>query len=275
MNLSVENVLLFALVVCALYFLMNRCGCKEGMKNSGNPENSSDCERLCSERRVGLSIGQQCVYDKDCEKGGIGCKIGGITLCRLCDNDDSTDYPSCAGYLPSPPPPPPPSPPPPSPPPPPPPPPPSPPPSGEKSLQELGITTPVDNKMMFDITILDLDPKKYDSIRYHFIPRLGEWWVNFERGGPTLYDNVKDQRLTLLNNLRKHAGMNSISVYRKKGKFHVYSYNIHFSGSGYIIFWDDTGDNYSMQNYVVANHDLGYDSDRPKLRAFFSDFGAR
>ena len=30
MNLSVEHVLMFALVVCALYYLMGKCGCKEG-----------------------------------------------------------------------------------------------------------------------------------------------------------------------------------------------------------------------------------------------------
>jgi hypothetical protein len=30
MNLSVEHVLMFALVVCALYYLMGKCDCKEG-----------------------------------------------------------------------------------------------------------------------------------------------------------------------------------------------------------------------------------------------------
>lgn len=30
MNLSVEHVLMFALVICALYYLMGKCGCKEG-----------------------------------------------------------------------------------------------------------------------------------------------------------------------------------------------------------------------------------------------------
>ena len=30
MNLSAEHVLMFALVICALYYLMNKCDCKEG-----------------------------------------------------------------------------------------------------------------------------------------------------------------------------------------------------------------------------------------------------
>jgi len=96
MNITVESVLMIALVVYALYLLVNRCGCQEGMKDSGDPENSSDCERLCKERGVGLSQGQQCVYDKDCKYGGVGCKIGGVSLCRLCDNDESSDYLPCS-----------------------------------------------------------------------------------------------------------------------------------------------------------------------------------
>ena len=31
MNLSVEHVLMFALVFCAFYYMTNRCGCKEGV----------------------------------------------------------------------------------------------------------------------------------------------------------------------------------------------------------------------------------------------------
>ena len=37
MNMNVETILMIALVVCALYLLVNRCLCKEGMKNSGDP----------------------------------------------------------------------------------------------------------------------------------------------------------------------------------------------------------------------------------------------
>mgnify|MGYP000993824400 CR=1 FL=1 len=42
MNLSVEHVLMFALIVCALYYLMGSCGCKEGYTPSGKP---GDCCR--------------------------------------------------------------------------------------------------------------------------------------------------------------------------------------------------------------------------------------
>jgi hypothetical protein len=39
MNLSVEHVLMFVLVFCAFYYMMNRCGCKEGMgKIDNRPE---------------------------------------------------------------------------------------------------------------------------------------------------------------------------------------------------------------------------------------------
>lgn len=37
MNLSVETLLMIVLVVCALYYLMNKCACKEGMTDSGGP----------------------------------------------------------------------------------------------------------------------------------------------------------------------------------------------------------------------------------------------
>ena len=42
MTITVEHVLLFALVVYALYYLLNRCGCKEGMKDSGVQVNCAD-----------------------------------------------------------------------------------------------------------------------------------------------------------------------------------------------------------------------------------------
>ena len=133
MNINIQSVLLFALVLYALYYLLNRCSCKEGMKDSGDPKNSSDCKRLCKEKKVGLSQGQQCVYDATCKGGGAGCNIAGSLLCRLCD-DNSTIYNDCKGYSPppsnpSPPPAPPSNPSPSSPPPPPPPPPPPAPPS--------------------------------------------------------------------------------------------------------------------------------------------------
>ena len=42
MNITVGHVLLFALVVYALYYLLNRCGCKEGMKDAGVQVNCAD-----------------------------------------------------------------------------------------------------------------------------------------------------------------------------------------------------------------------------------------
>ena len=101
MNINIQSVLLFALVLYALYYLLNRCSCKEGMKDSGDPKNSSDCKRLCKEKKVGLSQGQQCVYDATCKGGGAGCNIAGSLLCRLCD-DNSTIYNDCKGYSPPP-----------------------------------------------------------------------------------------------------------------------------------------------------------------------------
>ena len=38
MNINIQSVLLFALVLYALYYLLNRCSCKEGMKDSGDPQ---------------------------------------------------------------------------------------------------------------------------------------------------------------------------------------------------------------------------------------------
>ena len=255
MNLSVENVLLFALVVCALYLLVNRCGCKEGMKNSDEPENSSDCERLCEENKVGLSIGQQCVYDKRCEKGGAGCKIGGITLCRICDNDETTDYSPCADYSP------------PSHPPPPPP----PPPSGEKSLKQLGITTEVNNKTMFDITILDLDPKKHRQIRYRLdVPKTRWWGVNTKKGSHIDgYILLTDpEKIALLDKLYKYTGITAIGV--SPGIF-WYDYKVHFYGKGDFRFWDDNGELYSKYGAITDGHDVNYSSTRPKIRALYSN----
>ena len=101
MDLDFKTCVVAFLIGFALYLLVNRVFMVEGMKDSGEPENSSDCNRLCEVKRVGLRPGQQCVYDKNCEDGGIGCNIGGINLCRLCDNDESTDYNLCASYPPS------------------------------------------------------------------------------------------------------------------------------------------------------------------------------
>ena len=247
MNITVEHILLFFIGI-ALYLLMNRCECTEGMKNSGDPKNNSDCDRLCSERRVGLDIGQQCVFDKNCENGGIGCKIGGITLCRLCDNDETTDYSPCVDYSPPPPPP--------TPPPPPPPPPP----------KEIHGRV-VDNITMFDISILDLDPKKHGWIIYEHT-NYNQWMTRTKKQQRDVLV-TNPEKLTLLQALQEYVGIDYIRV---ESKFFTmfYDWNIHFHGSGNIRFWDDTGDMYSIRA-IRGGHDLSYDSDRPKLTALYSN----
>ena len=248
MNITVESVLMIALVLYALYLLVNTCGCKEGMKDSGDPENSSDCNRLCKERGVGLSRGQQCVYDKDCKYGGIGCKIGGVSLCRLCDNDESSEYLPCSPPSPSPSPPPPPSP--------------SPSPSPPQKIH--GYT--VDNKTMFDLTILDLDPKKKHSNRSYELDD-GKWYWN-DSPNWRLRVPIRDPDvLTLLNNLQEHAGISFILV---DDSSFFYKYNITFTtyqSNKTFQFWDESGDDYNLWvgYHPGTGHDLSYSSKEPKL----------
>jgi hypothetical protein len=260
MNITVESVLMIALVLYALYLLVNTCGCKEGMKDSGDPENSSDCERLCKERGVGLSRGQQCVYDKGCKYGGIGCKIGGVSLCRLCDNDESSEYLPC-----SPPPPPPPPPPSPSPSPSPPPPPPPP--------QKIHGYV-VDNKTVFDLSILDLDPKNHYRNRKGIAYRYNDWsdWGESDHWEMPSAINKSGWRpinnpdvITLLNNLKEHAGFEYIEV---DDSSLFYEWNIGFYSNKIgktFEFWDESGDYYRLDAKFSGGHNLSYSSDKPKL----------
>ena len=185
MNFSVENVLLFALVVCALYFLINRCECTEGMKNSGDPD---------------------------------------------------------------------------------------------KSLQELGITTKVDNKTMFDITILNLGPNQSsDTIEISY-GGPHRWYRRTLRNGFVNTDNlITDQeQLTLLQQIYKYTGINQFT-WVGRPEWIGYDYMISFQGrAGKIRFWDDTGDIYRITVYREGDtHNLSYNSKRPKLRALYSNHACK
>ena len=74
MNLSVEHVLMFVLVFCAFYYMMNRCGCKEGyepMITKDSKEypkpNPGDCSEWWEELKI-MSADQKQIalslYDK-------------------------------------------------------------------------------------------------------------------------------------------------------------------------------------------------------------------
>ena len=72
MNLSVEHVLMFVLVFCAFYYMMNRCGCKEGIKDK--------CPLDCISSDIYIKVRNACVEEKrdlkdeliDCESRVAG-----------------------------------------------------------------------------------------------------------------------------------------------------------------------------------------------------------
>jgi hypothetical protein len=81
MDLSVENVLMFALVVCALYYLMGNCRCRlvEGVKPPHNKEEGACC-----------NMGD-CVPPLQCSMRGMcarGCESTGqyYGICTSLDN---------------------------------------------------------------------------------------------------------------------------------------------------------------------------------------------
>ena len=45
-EMKVEHVLMFALVVCALYYLMGKCGCKEGFNDCTYGKSDTECETI-------------------------------------------------------------------------------------------------------------------------------------------------------------------------------------------------------------------------------------
>jgi len=114
MDLSVEHVLLFALVVCGLYYLMGRCDCKEGIvidPTSGVPFGEAYASALCPEEgATGACYGynQNCIFDHSCsyEKNtGKGCIVEPNSdmsketryPCRICrtDPNDLREYKQC------------------------------------------------------------------------------------------------------------------------------------------------------------------------------------
>ena len=110
MNLSVEHVLLFGLVVCALYYLMGGCDCKEGIiiDDQGIPFEKFEGEKLCpvsGATGACYAYNQNCIYDESCKDKqniGTGCIVGPNAdmsketryPCRIC----RTDYNDLRGY---------------------------------------------------------------------------------------------------------------------------------------------------------------------------------
>ena len=58
MNLNVEHVLMFALVVCALYYLMGKCGCKEGYEDQTSFCENEFIKCVCPD----LTKEQDCIH---------------------------------------------------------------------------------------------------------------------------------------------------------------------------------------------------------------------
>jgi len=84
MNLSVESILMFALVAYIFYYLIRNCCCNrvEAMTDT----------LLTSACNTGPCENQKCVYDNSCvTKGGLGCIEN--TGCKFCGGK----YPSCDG----------------------------------------------------------------------------------------------------------------------------------------------------------------------------------
>jgi len=113
MNLSVEHVLLFGLVVCALYYLMGGCDCKEGIiiDNRGIPFEKFEGEQLCPEAGATgacYAMDQNCIHDESCKDEqniGTGCVVEPNAdmrketryPCRICrtDSTDLRGYKQC------------------------------------------------------------------------------------------------------------------------------------------------------------------------------------
>jgi len=77
MNLSVEHVLLFALVVCALYYLMGSCGCKEGYTPSGKKGDCCNHDKECDSDNC--SMWDKGMWDGNCGIGGVALPAGAGT----------------------------------------------------------------------------------------------------------------------------------------------------------------------------------------------------
>ena len=111
MNLSVEHVLFFTLVVCGLYYLMGRCDCKEGIVIDDQGLPFKESRELCPEAGATgacYAYNQNCIYDISCsnEKNvGEGCIVGPNPdmsketryPCRICRTDptDLRGYEQC------------------------------------------------------------------------------------------------------------------------------------------------------------------------------------
>ena len=125
---------------------------------------------------------------------------------------------------------------------------------------------------MFDITILDLDPKKHRQIRYKRISKhhSTHWYVNTRNTHEDGYILLTDpEKIALLNKLLNYTGINEIGI--AVGDY-WYDYRVHFFGVGEFRFWDDTGELYSKWGAMEDTHDLNYNSPRPKLRALYSNY---
>ena len=112
MNLSVEHILLFGLVVCALYYLMGGCDCKEGIIFfKGIPLEKNKGEQLCPEAGATgacYAYKQNCIHDESCKHEqniGTGCIVEPNAdmsketryPCRICrtDSGDLRGYKQC------------------------------------------------------------------------------------------------------------------------------------------------------------------------------------
>jgi len=56
-EMKVEHVLMFALVVCALYYLMGNCGCKEGYEcTDGRSDIDKGCDSITNFPKDGAGV---------------------------------------------------------------------------------------------------------------------------------------------------------------------------------------------------------------------------
>ena len=97
MELTVEHVLMLALVFCAFYYLMGGCGCKEGavFDTDGKRVSDKKCPQAGKTTACHADY-QHCIYDEESCPDGKGCIAN--TKCRLCGPDDYGDCNIDVGY---------------------------------------------------------------------------------------------------------------------------------------------------------------------------------
>lgn len=139
----------------------------------------------------------------------------------------------------------------------------------------------VDNKRMFDLSDLFLDPSLSEKMNIYVVSHHAtfpivsrpKWMVHAEVPGDSTTDEVKNEKtIQLLNNLRLHFGLTSIGVEQlliKPPFVPRYKINV-IMGKGNYRFWDWEGDYYDLTIHRTGdNHTIRYDSKNPRIAALY------